>query len=95
MTQIWLAVSFWGTESMFTDRPIREEDDPQSEFWLPPYSTSRETNLPEGTIERILGMYLTWADEAVMVDERSFKIQKEVDRVIKSHPEVWQQLAED
>lgn len=91
MTQIWLAVDKDGDEAVFSIAPTRNNIiygkwSCEGQRWI---------DLPLCTIEKILGRKLTWADEAVEVNERRIKIQKEVDRVIESHPEVWQQLAED
>lgn len=65
MTQIWLAVDEDGIEVGFEKKPIRNE----WSGWVRESPYGGILQLPEGSIERLIGRKLTWDDEAVLVED--------------------------
>lgn len=57
---LWLVVDNDGTEKLFYKKPVRE---PNERAWV--YLRENETiiKLPKGSIERLIGVKLTWSDE--------------------------------
>lgn len=64
MTQIWLAVDKSKSEYLYDYIPSRSK---KWNVWETQNSDEHMIKLPKGTIKKIIGRKLTWADEAVMV----------------------------
>lgn len=75
----WLAVNEYGAEKMFHERPERQRaykagfdywEDRETYYEIRGYTTSAHDysiSLPNGTIEKIIGKKMTWADEPVEI----------------------------
>lgn len=58
----WLAVDKDGTENIFQFRPKKTE-----KFYMPLYTYSMWLTIPKGSIKKLIGRELTWADEPVEI----------------------------
>ena len=61
----WLAVGENGDETIFTDRPERKVFDESSigGFWIVSDIDEQCVRLPYGTINKLIGKWMTWHDE--------------------------------
>lgn len=64
----YLCVDKDGTEWVCSDKPSREpymDDGYQTDsVWC----SDEQVELPKGSIEKLIGNYLTWCDEPVMIE---------------------------
>lgn len=65
----WVAVDKNGSEAIYDDKPIRNN----VSNWWQSYGFGDENviELPQGTIEKILGRKLTWSDKPVELTENN------------------------
>ena len=65
----WLAVDKSGEEYIFVEnKPERMENHSTNDYeWFPKYKSDKWAELPQGTIEELIGRDLTWHDEPVEI----------------------------
>ena len=67
MATIYLAVDSDGTECIFDHCPLRKTtyDSKRKSYWESQKQMQGWVEVPEGTIEKIIGKKLTWQDQPV------------------------------
>ena len=60
----WLSVNKNGSEYIFDYEPDRRVN-----MWFSKHNGLYEIQVPEGTIEKIIGTKMTWEDDAINLDE--------------------------
>ena len=65
----WLAIDESGEEYIFVgNKPERMENHSINDYeWFPKYKSDKWAELPQGTIEKLIGKELTWDDEPVEI----------------------------
>lgn len=58
----WLAIDKDGSEYIYDQKPAKA-----GTYWYSYYSSDHNMSLPKGSIEKLIGIKLTWEDDPVEI----------------------------